>query len=136
MYSKVNQLCTCNVLFYRYMRVCDYKLKKVKSEVKNVSFSVKSDSVWPHGLQSFWLLCPWSSPGKNTGVGVAIPFSRESSWSRGQTQISSTAGRFFTIYATREALCTYNVYIHTYIHYFSDSVIGYYILNIVPCVVQ
>ena len=28
-----------------------------------------SDSVWPHGLQPTRLLCPWDSPGKNTGVG-------------------------------------------------------------------
>ena len=26
------------------------------------------DSVWPHGLQPTRLLCPWDSPGKNTGV--------------------------------------------------------------------
>ena len=31
--------------------------------------SVKSDSVRPHGLQPTRLLCPWDSPGKNTGVG-------------------------------------------------------------------
>ena len=23
----------------------------------------------PHGLQPFWLLCPWDFPGKNIGVG-------------------------------------------------------------------
>ena len=28
-----------------------------------------SDSVKPHGLQPTRLLCPWDSPGKNTGVG-------------------------------------------------------------------
>ena len=33
-----------------------------------VSCSVVSDSLWPHGLQPVSLLCPWSSPGKNTGV--------------------------------------------------------------------
>ena len=26
-------------------------------------------SLWPHGLQPARLLCPWDSPGKNTGVG-------------------------------------------------------------------
>ena len=31
-------------------------------------FSV-SDSLQPYGLQPAWLLCPWDSPGKNTGVG-------------------------------------------------------------------
>ena len=28
-----------------------------------------SNSLWPHGLQPTRLLCPWNSPGKNTGVG-------------------------------------------------------------------
>ena len=34
---------------------------------------------------------------------VAIPFSRGSSQPRDRTQVSHTAGRFFTIWATREA---------------------------------
>ena len=41
---------------------------------------------------------------------VAIPFSRGSSRPREQTCVSCTAGRFFTIWATREAQ------IHTYLH--------------------
>ena len=28
-----------------------------------------SNSLWPHGLHPTRLLCPWDSPGKNTGVG-------------------------------------------------------------------
>ena len=28
-----------------------------------------SDSLWPHGLWPARLLCPWDSPGKDTGVG-------------------------------------------------------------------
>ena len=35
---------------------------------------------------------------------VAISFPRESFWSRNQTQVSCIVGRFFTIWATREAL--------------------------------
>ena len=31
--------------------------------------SVMSNSLWPHGLSPSSLLCPWNSPGKNTGVG-------------------------------------------------------------------
>ena len=31
--------------------------------------SVVSNSLQPHGLQAARLLCPWDSPGKNTGVG-------------------------------------------------------------------
>ena len=34
-----------------------------------VSHSVMSNSLWPHALQPARLLCPWNSPGKNTGVG-------------------------------------------------------------------
>ena len=37
---------------------------------------------------------------------VAILFSRVSSWPRGQTRVSCIAGRFFTSWATREALLT------------------------------
>ena len=36
--------------------------------------SVTSDSLQPHGLQRVRLLCPWSSPGKNTGVGCHFLF--------------------------------------------------------------
>ena len=35
----------------------------------SVSFSVMSHSLRPHGLQSTSFLCPWSSPGRSTGVG-------------------------------------------------------------------
>ena len=35
---------------------------------------------------------------------IAIPFSRRSSWHRDQTWVSHIAGRFFTVWATREAL--------------------------------
>ena len=44
----------------------------------NVSCSIVSDSLRPHGLKPARLLCPWDSPGKKTRV-VAIPFSRGSS---------------------------------------------------------
>ena len=36
---------------------------------KSVSCLVLSDSLWPHGLYSTRLLCPWKSPEKNTRVG-------------------------------------------------------------------
>ena len=39
------------------------------SESESVSHSVMSDSSWSHGLQTARLLCPWNSPGKNTGMG-------------------------------------------------------------------
>ena len=40
-----------------------------KSCALNFNLSVVSGSVRPHGLQPASLLCPWDSPGKNTGVG-------------------------------------------------------------------
>ena len=43
---------------------------------------------------------------------VAILFSRGSSQPRVQTQVSCTAGRFFTIWATREALVYYSMETH------------------------
>ena len=43
------------------------------------------------------------SPGKNTGVGYHL-FFRGSSWPRDQTPVSCIVGRFFTVWATREAL--------------------------------
>ena len=36
------------------------------------SLSVVSDSLWAHGLYPARLLCPWASPGKNTGVGCHL----------------------------------------------------------------
>ena len=45
---------------------------------------------------------------------VAFPFSRGSSQPRDQTQVSHIAGRFFTSWATREALeYVYHIYIHS-----------------------
>ena len=38
-------------------------------ESESVSYSVGSDPLQFHGLQPTRLLCPWNSPGKNTGVG-------------------------------------------------------------------
>ena len=40
-----------------------------ESESESVSHSVMFDSSWPHELQPVRLLCPWDSPGKDTGAG-------------------------------------------------------------------
>ena len=37
-------------------------------ESENVSCAILSKSLQPYGLQPAGLLCPWNSPGKNTGV--------------------------------------------------------------------
>ena len=62
------------------------KLSVCESE----SHAVMSDSLLPHGLQDARLLCPRNSPDQNTGEG-RIPFTRESSPDRDQTQVSLTA---------------------------------------------
>ena len=62
-----------------------------------VSSYQSSCSLWPTRLR-----CPWDSPGKNTGVG-AILFSRGSSQLRDHSRVSCIAGRFFTVWVTKEA---------------------------------
>ena len=39
-------------------------------ETEYVSRSIMSSSLQPRGLWPARLLCPWNSPGKNTGVGI------------------------------------------------------------------
>ena len=71
-------------------------------ESKSVSHSVMSNSLQPGGLELARLLCSWNSPGKNTRV-VAIPFFKGFSQPGDWTQVSCITGRFFTIWAIREA---------------------------------
>ena len=53
-----NSLCTCiNGSYYN------------EKKKENVSPSAMSDPLQPHGLQPTRLLCPWDSPGKNSGMG-------------------------------------------------------------------
>ena len=47
----------------------DFKRKFSVWSSVNVNRSVMSNSFRIHGLQPARLLCPWDSPGKNTGVG-------------------------------------------------------------------
>ena len=48
---------------------CKIAKRNCKKCMKSVSHSVLSNSLQHHGLQPTRLLCPWNSPGKNTGVG-------------------------------------------------------------------
>ena len=77
------------------------------SEVK---VAVMSNSLWPHGLQPTRLFSPWNSPARILEW-VAIPFSRECSRPRDGTWVSHITGRFFTIWATREAHAAYGILI-------------------------
>ena len=46
---------SCNIFSYRWYSIC--------------SVTQSCPTLWPHGLQHTRLLCPWNSPGQNTGVG-------------------------------------------------------------------
>ena len=46
-----------------------YEPSPEPNESESVSQSALSDSLRSHGVYQARLLCPWNSPGKNTGVG-------------------------------------------------------------------
>ena len=56
-----------------YEKLAEVGLKRTLQELIDycavLSRSVVSDTLGPRGLQPTRLLCPWDSPGKNTGVG-------------------------------------------------------------------
>ena len=56
-------------------------------------------TLWPHGLRPVRLLCPWNSPGRNTGVGCPSLL-RGIFLTQRSAQVSHTAGRFSTGWAT------------------------------------
>ena len=66
-----------------------------------------SDSLRAHGLQPARLLCPWGSPGKDTGAGHGMSCSRGSSPPRNRPRVSYVSlhcqGGFFNTSATQEA---------------------------------
>ena len=65
--------------------------------------SVVSGSLRSYGPESARLLCPWNSPGKNTGVG-SLSLLQGSSWPRDQSWVSHFVGRFFTVWANWGAI--------------------------------
>ena len=68
---------------------------------ESVSCWVVSDFLRVYGLQPTRLLCPWDSPGKNTGVDCHFRFQGIFPIQR-LNLISCSAGRFYTIWATRD----------------------------------
>ena len=77
--------------------VCDPIGGNVSHWVSKIP-SVVPHFQWPHGLYSLW-----NSPGQYTGVGSPFPSLRDLPQPRAQTQVYHIAGRFFTIWAIREA---------------------------------
>ena len=68
-----------------------------------VCCSVVSNSLWPHGQYSPWGSSVHRILQARIPEWVAIPFSSRSSQPRDRTWVSCIAGRFCTIWATREA---------------------------------
>ena len=68
--------------------------------------SVVSDSLRPYGLKPTRVLCPWDSPGKNTGVGcLCLPLGTFPPEVLNLNLLRFlTASGFFIVWATWEAL--------------------------------
>ena len=94
----------CRQILYQLRYQGNQKLQHIRNNIIKcilcaiLSCSVMSNSLRPHQaplsmriLQA--RILKWA----------AIPFSRGSSYPRDQTQVSCIAGRFFTVWATREA---------------------------------
>ena len=97
-YWKGQEVLSSFPFFQFYWDIILYTFKGYIIMNESESRSVVSNSLWPHGVCS-----PWNSPGQNTGVGSHF-FLQGSSQPRDRTQVSCTAGRLFTIWATKEIL--------------------------------
>ena len=110
--SKLDQLSFPNIVLWGFNPI-HFLLVKLLSplltylESESISHSVMSDSLRLHGLYS--PPCSFIHRIPQAGIleWVDIPFSKWSSRPRDQPQVSCISGRFFTIWATREALLTY-----------------------------
>ena len=69
---------------------------------------------------------------------VAIPFSRGSSWPWNQTQVSYLAGRFFTIWATREAPQNHHMIQQFHVWVYIQRKGNHYLekISALPCLLQ
>ena len=82
------------------------------------SRSVVSDSLWPRGLKSTRLLCPWDFPGNSTGVDCHFLLQGIFP-TQGRTWVSHIVDRYFTVWATRDTnlvllLCVLASNVHSY----------------------
>ena len=67
-YAKWNKPVTKMIIPLLYTPTYVYCIIPLMKRSESVSDLVVSNSLWPHGLWPTRLLCPWDSPGKNTGV--------------------------------------------------------------------
>ena len=76
-----------------YITTTETSDMKIKSVTWLVAQSCRT--LWPHGLEPARLLCPWNSPGKNTGLcSHSLPQGIFPIWDG--TRIFCTIGIFFT----------------------------------------
>ena len=85
----------CEIL----LGISQRKNQIIKKQSESESRSVGSNSLWPHGLQLARLLCPWTSPGKNSRVGCHSILQGIFLTHRSNL-VSRISGRFFTVWAT------------------------------------
>ena len=134
-FSMTFQSSTLTQYIFQYWWFWKHSLKLGLSETVLVYVS----HVWSlqlHGLQLTRLLCPWNSSCKNTGVDCHCLL-RVSSQPRDRTLVSCIAGRFFTVWATREA-CSGDefILIHTFIVNAYSSILHNHSLLNVACEVK
>ena len=116
--SYLQTSCSTRKISLLSTQLCFFKLRFIYLGLLHVAWSEKvkvlviqsCPTLWPHGLQPTRLLSPWNSPARILEW-VAIPFSRECSRPRDGTWVSHITGRFFTIWATREAHAAYGILI-------------------------
>ena len=73
---------------------------RIMKESESVSHSVKSDSLWVHGLWPARLLCPWDSPGKKRNSGKPLTIRKYMVW-----QHPSSNGVVYQPHLMRRASC-------------------------------
>ena len=80
----------------------------------------------PHGLQPTRLLCPWYSPGKNTGLGCHSLLQDLPNPGIEPTSLMSPAlaSRFFITNATWKAPNTWILQLKIFVYYLKSSPVG------------
>ena len=81
---------------------------------ESASHSVISNPLWPHRLYSPPSSSVYGILQARILEWVAVSFSKGCSQPRDQSQVSCTAGRFFTVWATREAPYLLYLLLHVY----------------------
>ena len=84
----------CRQILYHLCHATAHNKIQIQSE--SVSRSVMSNSLLPHGLYPLGFLCPWDSPGKDTGMGCHSLL-QGIFLTQALNRVPCIAGRLFTI---------------------------------------